>query len=258
MNSGVIIDMQFPGYFLVVADFINYAKQNGIPVGPGRGSSAGSLVAYAMRITDLDPIRHVLLFERFLNPERKSMPDIDVDFCIRGRAQVIQYVKDKYGADRVAQIATFGTLKAKAAIKDVGRALGFSFAEADSIAKLIPPPKQGFDYPLTEAMKMEPRLGELMKNDVRVKTLMDHALRLEGLVRHASTHAAGVVLSNLPLVEHCPLFVDKEGGIVTQYEMTWVEKIGLVKFDFLGLKTLTLIHRLPEAHRSGARRQSRH
>ena len=164
---GVIIDMQFPGYFLVVADFINYAKQNGIPVGPGRGSSAGSLVAYAMRITDLDPIRHVLLFERFLNPERKSMPDIDVDFCIRGRAQVIQYVKDKYGADRVAQIATFGTLKAKAAIKDVGRALGFSFAEADSIAKLIPPPKQGFDYPLTEAMKMEPRLGELMKNDVR-------------------------------------------------------------------------------------------
>ena len=239
---GVIIDMQFPGYFLVVADFINYAKQNGIPVGPGRGSSAGSLVAYAMRITDLDPIRHVLLFERFLNPERKSMPDIDVDFCIRGRAKVIQYVKDKYGADRVAQIATFGTLKAKAAIKDVGRALGFSFAEADSIAKLIPPPKQGFDYPLTEAMKMEPRLGELMKNDVRVKTLMDHALRLEGLVRHASTHAAGVVLSNLPLVEHLPLFVDKEGGIVTQYEMTWVEKIGLVKFDFLGLKTLTLIH----------------
>ena len=239
---GVIKDMQFPGYFLVVADFINYAKQNGIPVGPGRGSSAGSLVAYALRITDLDPIRHVLIFERFLNPERKSMPDIDVDFCIRGRAQVIQYVKDKYGADRVAQIATFGTMKAKAAIRDVGRALGFSFAETDSIAKLIPAPKQGFDYPLTEAMKMEPRLPELMKNDPRVKTLMDHALRLEGLVRHASTHAAGVVLSNLPLVDHCPLFVDKEGGIVTQYEMTWVEKIGLVKFDFLGLKTLTLLH----------------
>ena len=239
---GVIKDMQFPGYFLVVADFINYAKRNGIPVGPGRGSSAGSLVAYALRITDLDPIRHVLLFERFLNPERKSMPDIDVDFCIRGRAQVIQYVKDKYGADRVAQIATFGTLKAKAAIRDVGRAIGLSFAETDAIAKLIPAPKQGFDYPLTEAMKMEPRLPELMKNDSRVKTLMDHALRLEGLVRHASTHAAGVVLSNLPLVDHLPLFVDKEGGIVTQYEMSWVEKIGLVKFDFLGLKTLTLIH----------------
>jgi DNA polymerase-3 subunit alpha len=238
----VIKRMQFPGYFLVVADFINYAKQSGIPVGPGRGSSAGSLVAYALRITDLDPIRHVLLFERFLNPERRSMPDIDVDFCIRGRAQVIQYVKDKYGADRVAQIATFGTLKAKAAIRDVGRALGFSFAETDMIAKLIPAPKQGFDYPLTESMKMEPRLPELMKSDPRVKTLIDHALRLEGLVRHASTHAAGVVLSNLPLVDHLPLFVDKEGGIVTQFDMNCVEKIGLVKFDFLGLKTLTLIH----------------
>jgi DNA polymerase III subunit alpha len=238
----VIKRMKFPGYFLVVADFINYAKQNGIPVGPGRGSSAGSLVAYALKITDLDPIRHVLLFERFLNPERRSMPDIDVDFCIRGRAQVIQYVKDKYGADRVAQIATFGTLKAKAAIRDVGRAIGMSFAETDAIAKLIPAPKQGFDYPLTEAMKMEPRLPEMMKGDPRVKTLIDHALRLEGLVRHASTHAAGVVLSNLPLVDHLPLFVDKEGGIVTQYDMSCVEKIGLVKFDFLGLKTLTLIH----------------
>ena len=239
---GVIKGMQFPGYFLVVADFINYAKRNGIPVGPGRGSSAGSLVAYALKITDLDPIRHVLLFERFLNPERRSMPDIDVDFCIRGRAQVIQYVKDKYGADRVAQIATFGTLKAKAAIKDVGRALGFSFAEADAIAKLIPAPKQGFDYSLQDSIKMEPRLQELIKEDQRVGTLIAHALRLEGLVRHASTHAAGVVLSNLPLVDHLPLFVDKEGGIVTQYDMGSVEKIGLVKFDFLGLKTLTLIH----------------
>ena len=238
----VIKGMQFPGYFLVVADFINYAKRSGIPVGPGRGSSAGSLVAYALRITDLDPIRHVLLFERFLNPERRSMPDIDVDFCIRGRAQVIQYVKDKYGADRVAQIATFGTLKAKAAIKDVGRALGFSFAEADVIAKLIPAPKQGFDFSLQDSIKMEPRLQELIKSDARVQTLINHALRLEGLVRHASTHAAGVVLSNLPLVDHLPLFVDKEGGIVTQFDMGSVEKIGLVKFDFLGLKTLTLIH----------------
>ncbi len=238
----VIKRMQFPGYFLVVADFINYAKRSGIPVGPGRGSSAGSLVAYALNITDLDPIRHVLLFERFLNPERRSMPDIDVDFCIRGRAQVIQYVKDKYGADRVAQIATFGTLKAKAAIKDVGRALGFSFAETDAIAKLIPAPKQGFDHTLTDSIKMEPRLQELIKSDGRIKNLIDHALRLEGLVRHASTHAAGVVLSNLPLVDHLPLFVDKEGGIVTQFDMGSVEKIGLVKFDFLGLKTLTLIH----------------
>jgi DNA polymerase-3 subunit alpha len=238
----VIKRMQFPGYFLIVADFINYAKRSGIPVGPGRGSSAGSLVAYALNITDLDPIRHVLLFERFLNPERRSMPDIDVDFCIRGRAQVIQYVKDKYGADRVAQIATFGTLKAKAAIRDVGRALGFSFAETDAIAKLIPAPKQGFDHTLTESIKMEPRLQELIKSDGRIKNLIDHALRLEGLVRHASTHAAGVVLSNLPLVDHLPLFVDKEGGIVTQFDMGSVEKIGLVKFDFLGLKTLTLIH----------------
>src|SRR5215467_12137306 len=238
----VIKRMQFPGYFLVVADFINYAKQNGIPVGPGRGSSAGSLVAYVLKITDLDPIRHVLLFERFLNPERRSMPDIDVDFCIRGRAQVIQYVKEKYGADRVAQIATFGTLKAKAAIKDVGRALGFSFAETDAIAKLIPAPKQGFDYPLTESIKMEPRLQDLLKTDPRVQGLKDCALRLEGLTRHASTHAAGVVLSNLRLVNYLRLFVDKQCGIVTQFDISSIEKICLVKSDFLGLKTLTLIY----------------
>ena len=239
---GVIKGMQFSGYFLIVADFINYAKDRGIPVGPGRGSAAGSLVAYALKITDLDPIRHVLLFERFLNPERRSMPDIDVDFCIRGRDQVIRYVKEKYGSDKVAQIATFGTLKAKAAIRDVGRALGFSFAETDTIAKLVPAPKQGFDYPLSDAIKMEPRLQEMMKSDPRVQNLIDHALRLEGLTRHASTHAAGVVLSKLPLVDYLPLFLDKEGGIVTQFDMTSVEKIGLVKFDFLGLKTLTLVH----------------
>ena len=239
---GVIKGMQFSGYFLIVADFINYAKDHGIPVGPGRGSAAGSLVAYALRITDLDPIRHGLLFERFLNPERRSMPDIDVDFCIRGRDQVIQYVKERYGSDKVAQIATFGTLKAKAAIRDVGRALGFSFAETDTIAKLVPAPKQGFDYPLADAIKMEPRLQELMKSDPRVQNLINHALRLEGLTRHASTHAAGVVLSNLPLVDYLPLYLDKEGGIVTQFDMESVEKIGLIKFDFLGLKTLTLIH----------------
>jgi DNA polymerase-3 subunit alpha len=241
-EMGVIKGMQFSGYFLIVADFINYAKDHGIPVGPGRGSAAGSLVAYALKITDLDPIRHGLLFERFLNPERRSMPDIDVDFCIRGRDQVIRYVKEKYGSDKVAQIATFGTLKAKAAIKDVGRALGFSFAETDAIAKLIPAPKQGFDYALADAIKMEPRLQGLMKSDPRVKSLIDHALRLEGLTRHASTHAAGVVLSNLPLVDYLPLYLDKEGGIVTQFDMESVEKIGLIKFDFLGLKTLTLIH----------------
>ena len=242
LELSVIKGMQFSGYFLIVADFINYAKDHGIPVGPGRGSAAGSLVAYALKITDLDPIRHGLLFERFLNPERRSMPDIDVDFCIRGRDQVIQYVKQKYGSDKVAQIATFGTLKAKAAIKDVGRALGFSFAETDAIAKLIPAPKQGFDYPLTDAIKMEPRLQGLMKSDPRVQNLIGHALRLEGLTRHTSTHAAGVVLSNLPLVDYVPLYLDKDGGIVTQFDMESVEKIGLIKFDFLGLKTLTLIH----------------
>ena len=238
----VIKSMQFPGYFLIVADFINYAKDEGIPVGPGRGSAAGSLVAYALRITDLDPIRHNLLFERFLNPERRSMPDIDVDFCIRGRDKVIQYVKDKYGADKVAQITTFGTLKAKAAIRDVGRAVGLSFAETDAIAKLVPASRQGFDCSLTDALKQEPRLNQLADEDPRVANLISHALRLEGLTRHSSTHAAGVVISNLPLVDHLPLYQDRDGNIVTQYDMSSVEKIGLVKFDFLGLKTLTLIH----------------
>jgi DNA polymerase-3 subunit alpha len=238
----VIKSMQFPGYFLIVADFINHAKDEGIPVGPGRGSAAGSLVAYALRITDLDPIRHNLLFERFLNPERRSMPDIDVDFCIRGRDQVIQYVKDKYGADKVAQITTFGTLKAKAAIRDVGRALGLSFAETDAIAKLVPAPAQGFDCPLSKALEMEPRLNQLADGDPRIANLIGHALRLEGLTRHSSTHAAGVVISNLPLVDYLPLYQDRDGNIVTQYDMSSVEKIGLVKFDFLGLKTLTLIH----------------
>ncbi|NIO08336.1 MAG: DNA polymerase III subunit alpha, partial [Deltaproteobacteria bacterium] len=238
----VIKSMQYSGYFLIVADFINYAKDHGVPVGPGRGSAAGSLVAYALKITDLNPIQHSLLFERFLNPERRSMPDIDVDFCIRGRDQVIQYVKEKYGEDKVAQIATFGTLKAKAAIRDVGRALGFSFAETDTIAKLVPAPKQGFDYPLAEAIKMEPRLQGLMKTDPRVKNLLEHALRLEGLTRHSSTHAAGVVIANRPLDNYLPLYLDKDGGIVTQYDMDSVGKIGLIKFDFLGLKTLTLIH----------------
>ena len=238
----VIKSMQFPGYFLIVADFINHAKDQGIPVGPGRGSAAGSLVAYALRITDLDPIRHNLLFERFLNPERRSMPDIDVDFCIRGRDEVIQYVKEKYGADKVAQITTFGTLKAKAAIRDVGRAVGLSFAETDAIAKLVPASRQGFDCPLADALKQEPRLNQLADEDPRVANLISHALRLEGLTRHSSTHAAGVVISHKPLVDTLPLYVDRDGGIVTQYDMSSVEKIGLIKFDFLGLKTLTLIH----------------
>ena len=236
----LIDQMGFPGYFLVVADFIVWAKENGIPVGPGRGSVAGSLVAYAMRITDVDPIEHKLLFERFLNPARVSMPDIDVDFCIHGRDRVIKYVVAKYGKENVAQIATFGTLKAKAAIKDVGRALGISYAITDKIASLVPAPRQGFDYPLTEAMKMEPKLKEYAEGEG--KELISLALKLEGLTRHSSTHAAGVVIADRPLMELLPMMVDKDGNDVTQYSMTYVEKIGLVKFDFLGLKTLTMLN----------------
>jgi len=231
--------MGFPGYFLVVSDFISWAKNQNIPVGPGRGSAAGSLVAWALYITEVDPIEHVLLFERFLNPDRVSLPDIDIDFCINGRAKVIDYVTEKYGKDKVAQICTFGTLKAKACVRDVGRVLGLSFAETDRIAKLIPAPRQGFDYPLTEAMKMEPRLKEYA--DGEGKELMSLALRLEGLSRHTSTHAAGIVIGDRALSDHLPLMVDKEDQIVTQFTMSYVEKIGLVKFDFLGLKTLTVL-----------------
>ena len=236
----LIDKMGFAGYFLVVADFIVWAKENGIAVGPGRGSCAGSLVAYALRITDVDPIENKLLFERFLNPDRVSLPDIDVDFCIYGRDKVIKYVTEKYGKDRVAQIATFGTMKAKAAIKDVGRTLGMTFAETDKIAELIPAPRQGFDYSITDSIGMEPRLAEYAKGEG--KKLIDLALRLEGLTRHASTHAAGVVIADRPLMELLPMMKDKAGNDVTQYSMSYVEKIGLVKFDFLGLKTLTVIN----------------
>jgi DNA polymerase III subunit alpha len=238
---GIIRSMGFAGYFLIVADFINWAKNQGIPVGPGRGSAAGSVVAWALRITDLDPIAHGLLFERFLNPERRSMPDIDVDFCFVRRDEVIRYVREKYGADRVAQIITFGSLKGKAAIKDVGRVLDFTFAETDRIAKLYPEPKQGKDFPLEQALEMEPRLRELRDSGEREKRLFDLALRLEGLLRHASKHAAGIVISDRPLTDDVPLWVDKDGAVVTQYTFTDVESIGLIKFDFLGLKTLTLI-----------------
>ncbi len=236
----LISKMGFAGYFLVVADFIVWAKDNGIPVGPGRGSVAGSLVAYALRITEVDPISNKLFFERFLNPERISMPDIDVDFCIYGREHVIKYVVQKYGKENVAQIATFGTLKAKAAIKDVGRALGMSYAETDRVAQLVPAPRQGFDYPLSEALKMEPRLAEYAAGDG--KELIELAMKLEGLTRHTSMHAAGVVIGDRPLDELLPMMVDKDGNDVTQYSMTYVEKVGLVKFDFLGLKTLTVLH----------------
>ncbi len=236
----MISEMGFAGYFLICADFIVWAKSHGVPVGPGRGSAAGSLVAFCMRITDVDPIQHKLLFERFLNPKRVSLPDIDVDFCINGRDRVIEYVVSKYGKDRVAQIATFGSMKAKAAIKDVGRVLGKSFAEMDKIAQLVPAPRQGFDYPLTEAIKMEKRLSDFAQGEGR--DIIQLALHVEGLPRHASTHAAGVVIGDRPLTELLPLMVDKAGNDVTQYSMKYVEKIGLLKFDFLGLKTLTVIH----------------
>ncbi|MBI5570796.1 MAG: DNA polymerase III subunit alpha [Desulfomonile tiedjei] len=234
----LIQEMGFSGYFLIVADFIAFAKKNAIPVGPGRGSAAGSLAAYSLRITDIDPIRYDLLFERFLNPERKSMPDIDVDFCMQGRDRVIEYVSEKYGRDNVAQIITFGRMQAKAVIRDVARVLGFPYAEADRIAKLIPDRLQ---ITLEKAIKEEPKLQQLVEKDPQVADLLNLGRSLEGLTRHASTHAAGIVISDKPLVEHLPLYVGNNKETVTQFDMTWVEKIGLVKFDFLGLKTLTVI-----------------
>jgi len=236
----VICSMGFAGYFLIVWDIIRFARSRGIPVGPGRGSAAGSLVAYALRITDLDPLVYSLLFERFLNPERVSLPDIDMDFCMDRRGEVINYVVDKYGKDHVAQIITFGTLGAKAAIRDVGRVLEIPYAEADKVAKLIP---NQLNMTLQQALEQEPKLMELVNTDARIAELMKVAQSLEGLARHASTHAAGVVISEGPLTDHVPLYKGANDEIVTQYTMGDVEKIGLVKFDFLGLKTLTMIHR---------------
>jgi len=236
----VICSMGFAGYFLIVWDIIRFARSRAIPVGPGRGSAAGSLVAYALRITDLDPLVYSLLFERFLNPERVSLPDIDMDFCMDRRGEVINYVVEKYGSDHVAQIITFGTLGAKAAIRDVGRVLEMPYAEADKVAKLVP---NQLNVTLQQALDTEPRLRELVETDPKVKELMSIAQSLEGLARHASTHAAGVVISEGPLTDHVPLYKGANDEIVTQYSMGDVEKIGLVKFDFLGLKTLTMIRR---------------
>jgi DNA polymerase-3 subunit alpha len=244
-----IKQMGFPGYFLIVADFINWAKNHDIPVGPGRGSAAGSLVAFAVRITDLDPMPYHLLFERFLNPERISMPDIDVDFCIYGRERVIEYVRKKYGADNVAQIITFGTMQAKGAIRDVGRALNLPYGEVDKIAKLVP---GVLNITLKEALSQEPKLRDLVEKDAKVKELFSIAVALEGLTRHASTHAAGVVVTPRPLTEYLPLYTEpKSGAQVTQYAMSYVEKCGLVKFDFLGLKTLTVIDNAVRLIRAG-------
>ncbi len=236
----MIDQMGFAGYFLIVSDFIRHAKEHGIPVGPGRGSAAGSLVAYSLRITDLDPLPYNLLFERVLNPERISMPDIDVDFCQERRDEVLKYVTEKYGQDHVTQIITYGTMLAKGVIRDVGRVLDIPYAECDRIAKLIP---NKLNITLKESLEQEPKLKEAMKKDSRVAELMEIALLLEGQVRHASKHAAGVVISQEPLTEYLPLFKTPKDEITTQFDMKGVEKIGLVKFDFLGLRNLTVIRK---------------
>lgn len=245
----IIDQMGFNGYFLIVQDFINWAKANDIPVGPGRGSGAGSLVAYSLGITDLDPMQYNLLFERFLNPERISMPDFDVDFCQENRGRVIDYVTQKYGAASVSQIITFGKLQTKAAIRDVGRVLGMTFSEVDVVSKLIPD-KLGIT--LKEALEMEPRLREMMEDDPKISTLMELAQKIEGLTRHAGIHAAGVIIANGNIVDRAPLYRGTDGENVVQFDMKRAEKLGLIKFDFLGLKTLTHIQdafRLVERNR---------
>ncbi len=239
----IITQMQFPGYFLIVSDFIKWAKSHQVPVGPGRGSGAGSLVAYALTITDLDPLRFGLLFERFLNPERVSMPDFDIDFCQERRGEVIDYVKSKYGEDRVAHIITLGTLQARAVLRDVGRVMQLPFGLVDKLAKLVPA-NPANPVSLEEAMEIEPKLKEARNNEAEVRDLIDTALQLEGLYRNASTHAAGVVVGDRPLMELVALYRDPRASLpATQFNMKWVEIAGLVKFDFLGLKTLTVIDR---------------
>ncbi len=232
--------MGFSGYFLVVSDFIKFAKSRGIPVGPGRGSAAGSLVAYALRITEIDPIPYNLIFERFLNPERVSMPDIDVDFCAERRDEIIRYVTEKYGADKVAQIGTFGTMSAKAVVKDVGRALGIPYADVDRVTKLIPT-FRGKVFSIDESISQIPQLKELIQKSPNLQELIEIARPLENMVRHSSTHAAGIVISNEPLSDYIPLYKGQNDEIVTQFDMKSVEDLGFVKFDFLGLKTLTII-----------------
>jgi DNA polymerase-3 subunit alpha len=238
----VIAKMKFSGYFLIVWDFIRYAKETGVPVGPGRGSGAGSLVAYSMRITDLDPIPYGLLFERFLNPERVSMPDFDVDFCMDRRDEVIAYVQKRYGEASVGQIATFAELKSKSVVKDVARCIGITPTEAQQIANLIPRKTPAETYTIAESLEIEPKLKAMYEREARVKELLDQARKLEGLTRHAGKHAAGIVISEGPLWDHVPVFKDeKTGALVTQYHKDDVELAGLVKFDFLGLKTLTVL-----------------
>jgi DNA polymerase III subunit alpha len=248
----IITQMEFPGYFLIVSDFIKWAKAQGIPVGPGRGSGAGSVVAWALTITDLDPLRWGLLFERFLNPERVSMPDFDIDFCQERRGEVIEYVKNKYGEDRVAHIITFGTLQARAVLRDVGRVMQLPFGQVDKLAKLVPA-NPANPVTLAEALEVEPRLKQAREQEAEVRALIDTALQLEGLYRNASTHAAGVVIGERPLMELVALYRDPRAALpATQFSMKWVEAAGLVKFDFLGLKTLTVIDRAVKfLHRRG-------
>ncbi|MBA3404113.1 MAG: DNA polymerase III subunit alpha, partial [Gemmatimonadaceae bacterium] len=246
---GVITSTGYAGYFLIVADFIQAARDRGIPVGPGRGSAAGSLVAYALRITDVCPLRFDLLFERFLNPERVSMPDIDIDFCYERRGEVIEYVREKYGRDSVGQIITFGTLKSRAAVKDVGRTLGFTPAETDALAKLIPN-APNFSLTVREAIDKVPEVKKLYRDDERYRELLDFAIKLEGLSRHAGVHAAGVVIAPGPLDDYVPICTQGSRGtsagsdesiVVTQYGMNSLEHAGMLKMDFLGLSTLTVI-----------------
>src|SRR5688500_18311296 len=234
----MIKKMGYSGYFLIVWDFIRYAREEGIPVGPGRGSAAGSLVAWCMRITDVDPLDFDLIFERFLNPERVSLPDIDVDFCERRRGEVIDYVTRKYGRENVAQIITFGTMKAKAVVRDVGRALDMPYADVDRIAKQIPP---ALDMTLDKALAENPVLKDMVARDAKVKEVIDIGKRLEGMSRHASVHAAGVVIAPGPITDYAPLYKGARDEITTQWNMKEVERIGLLKMDFLGLSTLTLI-----------------
>jgi DNA polymerase-3 subunit alpha len=250
----VINSMGFAGYFLIVGDFIGYARKQGIPVGPGRGSSAGSVVAWSLGITGVDPIEYDIIFERFLNPERISMPDIDVDFCMRGRDEVIRYVAEKYDAAgddgrRVSQIVTFGTLQARAAIRDVGRVMGLPYGDVDRVAKLVP---DALGITLDESLEQSPELRARVDSDGQIAKLIETARKLEGLTRHASTHAAGVVIGNQPLIDMVPLYRDpKSGAVMTQWDMRCVEKVGLIKFDFLGLKTLTVLSDAERRIRAG-------
>ena len=234
--------MGYVDYYLIVRDFIAFAKSKDIPVGPGRGSGAGSIAAYCVGITGIDPMKYDLLFERFLNPERVSMPDFDIDFCYERRSEVIDYVIEKYGADHVAQIVTFGTMAARAAVRDVGRALGFSYGAVDSVAKLIP---MRLNMTIEKAMKITPELKERYEKEDEVKRLLNMALKVEGMPRHASTHAAGVVITHNPVYTYVPLAKNDE-SVVTQFTMTTLEELGLLKMDFLGLRTLTVIHHAQE------------